>query len=134
MKLVAKKDFANVPSLAIKLEWYVKGADGKPLKNHIYKGARFSIGTSEIFDELDETDKNKVAQLMASNSVMVASDKPAVDKIDAEVAADRQREKQEKRRIKHEENRLTFDRRIGIWAIVVGLLAIAVTLYFELHK
>ena len=134
MKLVAKKDFANVPSLAIQLEWYVKGADGKPLKNHIHKGARFSIGTSEIFDGLDEADKNKVAQLMVSNSVMVASDKPAVDKIDAEVAADRQREKREKRRIKHEENRLTFDRRIGIWAIVVGLLAIAVTLYLELHK
>ena len=51
-----------------------------------------------------------------------------------EIASDKEREKRDKQRIKKEENRLTFDRRIGIWAIVVGLLAIALTLYLTFYR
>lgn len=90
MKLIANKDFANIPGNAIKLPNYVKGADGQPLENHIHKGAQFEVGTAAKFEQLGATDKVLVSQLMVSRSVL-AADEANVATINAEVAADQTR-------------------------------------------
>jgi len=81
MKLIAKKDFANVKSLGLK--------DLK-IPTHIPKGTRFSVGTTEIWDDLTEAEKRTVAQLVTSKSVVEDNDanKAVVAKIDAEVKAE----------------------------------------------
>ena len=83
MKLVAKKDFANVPSLAL---------TGLEVPTHVPKGKRFAVGAAELFADLSQTEKTLVAQLMVSKAVVADdSDKAnvaAIAKIDAEVKAE----------------------------------------------
>ena len=85
MKLVAKKDFANVGSLALE-------ASKHNLKHpmHVHKGVRFAVGTTEIFDDLKQAEKVVVAQLISSKSAVIDNDanKALVAKIDAEAAAE----------------------------------------------
>jgi hypothetical protein len=82
MKLVAIKDFANVKALDL---------DANELKlanaNHIPKGLRFSIGKTEVFKELNESQKEVVSKLVASASVVVDCKDNAdiVSRIDDEV-------------------------------------------------
>lgn len=94
MKLIAAKDFPNHPRLKIDLgDDHVKGADGKPLKNHIHKGARFSFGPdAEKFTEVDEKDPDRepLAWLFFTGSV-VANNKTNAARIDAEVANEQTR-------------------------------------------
>ena len=87
MKLVAKKDLLNVPELNLTLD---DKTTGFVHKNHVHKGHRFSIGTSEVFEELKRPEKKLVVDLLASESVIIdkAANKSAIDAIDAEVKAD----------------------------------------------
>jgi hypothetical protein len=124
MKLVANKSFANNTKPPIELDWYVKGADGKPLKNHIHKGARFAIGTADEFDNLTPDEKITVSQLMVSYSVVAASDAAAVAKIDAEIAEDKARDKRDRQRVWREQHRWTFDRRLVLYGILIAIIGI----------
>ena len=85
MKLVAIKNFANVKTLDLD----PKDHDLEhPL--HIHKGCRFAVGKSEVFKELNETDKGTVTQLFSSGSAVVDCDanKEIIAKIDGEVKAE----------------------------------------------
>lgn len=99
MKLVASRDFCNVPVLAIA---DLTDADGKVLKpphaRHVPKGARFEIGKADqqTVDDLNANDKLKLVQLLPSggaNCAVFATDKGAVARIDKEVAQDKARSK-----------------------------------------
>jgi hypothetical protein len=82
MKLVAIKNFTNVKSLDLD----PKDA-GLQHPLHIHKGCRFAVGKSEVFKELNETDKGIVTQLFSSGSAVVDCDanKEIVARIDSEV-------------------------------------------------
>lgn len=71
MKLIAIRDFANVPSLQVG-----KGSDGKfpvefPHENHVPKGYKFSIGTGETIEGLKASDKETIAALLGSKAVII---------------------------------------------------------------
>ena len=89
MKFVARKDFANAPSLKLKL---TKDTPGFVHELHVHKGHRFSVGSADTL-ELEDNQANKViiAQLIVSKSAVIDNDKnaPLIKKIDAEVAAER---------------------------------------------
>ena len=88
MKLIATRDFANVKPL---------GLDAVALKlaheNHIPKGTRFSVGSTEIFNDLRAAEKVTVAQLVTSKSAIIVNAENAalVAKIETEVAAEAKR-------------------------------------------
>ena len=92
MKLVARKDFANVPALGLKLN---EKTEGFIHENHVHKGHRFEVGSTDIFDDLKETEKVIVAQLMVSKSAVINNDsnKHVIAKIDAEAKIERAAEK-----------------------------------------
>ena len=89
MKFVARKDFANVPSLKLPL---TKSTPGFVHELHVHKGHRFEVGKAETL-ELEDNQSNKViiAQLIVSKSAVIDNEKnkPLIAKIDAEVAAER---------------------------------------------
>jgi|SRR5208283_3422939 len=88
MKLVAKKDFANVKALGLTVD---KKNDGFVHENVVHKGYRFAIGKPDIFDDLTENDKVIIVRLVSQAQVAVFDDdknKAAVAKIDAEVKAE----------------------------------------------
>ena len=133
MKLVAIRDLANVPKIGITVNPKSKGYKHP---NQIHKGYRFTFGSSNVFDELTPDEKEVVALLVTSNGAVIDDGSEtsiaAIAKIEAEIAEDKVREKRDRKCIKREENKLTFDRRLAIWGIIVGLLAIAVALYIAL--
>jgi hypothetical protein len=99
MKLVASRDFANVPGLAI---GELQTPDGKvltaPHPKHVPKGSRFEIGKTDqqTIDDLNANDKLKIVQLLPSggaNCAVFAKDTGAVAKIDKEVAENQKRAK-----------------------------------------
>ncbi len=89
MKLVATRPFANVRSLSLKV------GDSEH-KDHVPKGARFSIGTAEIAEDLEPADKEKLLRLHHSGCIVPESDLKAVKKIDDEVALENKREERAK--------------------------------------
>src|ERR1017187_3526579 len=93
MKLVAKRDFANVPSLGLTID---PKTPGFKHPKHVHKGYRFEIGTSPTFDGLNDAEKKIVAELKVSHAVADASDLAACAKIDEEVADDKKLEKRDK--------------------------------------
>jgi hypothetical protein len=82
MKLVAKKDFANVPVLGITID---PKTPGFVHSDHIHKGFRFSIGKSEDPKELSRPERTLIVSLVSSESVVV--DKPGNEKLIAEIDA-----------------------------------------------
>lgn len=89
MKVVASRDFLNVGKLGFT---NFTDASGSPItthKNHVPKGARFDIGTSDIIGDLIPSDKDKLVWLLPSggaNCIVFAKDADTVKKIDKEVA------------------------------------------------
>jgi hypothetical protein len=85
MKLVARRDFANVPKLGLKL---TDGTKGFVHAGHVHKGHRFEVGTSDIFEDLKVEDQATVAQLIGSRCAVydVDANKAVLAKIDAEVS------------------------------------------------
>lgn len=85
MKLVAIKNFANVPSLGLDPEEH-----NLIHKDHVHKGCRFAVGRSEVFKELNETQKSTVTQLVTSGSAVVDCKDNAeiIARIDKEVKAE----------------------------------------------
>ena len=94
MKLVAKKDFANVKSLGITVD---KVSAGFKHEGIIHKGYRFAIGTGEFYTDLNTTEQEAAGTLIkhglaaidnkenADNGVIPAIDKEV--KAEAEIAA-----------------------------------------------
>jgi ABC-type branched-subunit amino acid transport system ATPase component len=86
MKLVAIKDFANVKPLGLTIP---ETADGFVHANHVHTGFRFTIGKSEVFDDLTVPEQVTVAQLIRSKSAIIENDKnkELIAKVDAQVKA-----------------------------------------------
>jgi hypothetical protein len=95
MKYIAVNDFPNPPGNPIVLgdgQKHTLDANGKELKNHIHKGAQFSIGSATEYKNLSPSDKTLVAQLSVSGKIAEA--KPEiVSGILEEVKADAARAK-----------------------------------------
>ena len=91
MKFIAKKSFAFVPAMAGIV------TITKELKNpgHVDKGEELTIGTAEQVSDLTPTQKAVAGQLVASGSIVDASNKAEVKKIEAEVAAENKKAEQE---------------------------------------
>ena len=85
MKLVARKDFANVPAV---------GIQNLEVVTHVPKGFRFSIGKGDALGDLSESEKQLVAQLVVSKAAIPDDgDKfnaAAIVKVDAEVKASKE--------------------------------------------
>jgi len=121
MKLVTKRDFANVPRLGLTIDPKVPGFKHP---NHVHKGYRFEIGTAEKFDDLSDDDKKLVAELMVSQATVAAADTAEVAKIDAEVATDREREKQNNLALKRAKREpWTRAHKLQIAALSVSIVA-----------
>jgi hypothetical protein len=96
MKLVACKNFANVPSLGLKVNPEDVGFV-HPL--HVHKGYRFDIGTGKIYGDsktqtdLTQPERTLIAQLIVSKSAVIddgsSESKAVIARIDAEVAVER---------------------------------------------
>lgn len=87
MKIVAKKDFANVKQIGLTVN---SKSDGFVHANHIHKGYRFEIGKGEIYEDLTENDKGIITRLVYQAQVAVLDNdknKAIIAKIDAEVKA-----------------------------------------------
>src|SRR5579872_4179539 len=68
--------------------------DGKECKEHVHKGAIFTIGTASEFKDLAPAEKTLVSQLMVSKKIAEAT--PAnIERIDKEIAADKVREERD---------------------------------------
>ena len=128
MKFVAKRAFVNNLKPPIELDWYVKGADGKPLTNHIHKGARFRWGSADKFDDLPQPEKETVALLVKSQAVTIDDGAPdsnsVIAKIDAEIASDKALEKRDRQWVWREQHRWTFDRRLVLYGILIAIVGI----------
>jgi hypothetical protein len=86
MKLIALKDFRNVPSLELEIKDALH-------PSHIHKGATFEIGKAAALKDCSKTDQQLIAQLIVSSSVGDATDENVVKAVKAEVDADEKREK-----------------------------------------
>lgn len=86
MKLIALKDFRNVPGLELE----IKDAQHD---NHVHKGATFEIGKYDVLKDCSKTDQQTVAQLIVSGCVGDATDEKVVKAVKLEVEADEKREK-----------------------------------------
>jgi len=102
MKYICTSDFPNPPGKPIVIEdvrdesgKVVRAQShvlvgGKPAKEHVHKGAVFTIGTASEFKDLSPADRTLVAQLFVSKKIKDAT--PAnIKAIDEEVAADKKR-------------------------------------------
>lgn len=108
MKLIATNNFPNLPGNSIVLEdikdekgavvlkqAHVTDSTGKALKNHIHKGARFSIGAASEFKDLSPNDRQTVAMLRFAGKVADAT--PAnVERIETELKAEKIRDDADK--------------------------------------
>jgi hypothetical protein len=90
MKLIAKRDFANVPALRLQLTGETPGFVHE---NIVHKGHRFEIGTAPEFKNLHPSEKEVVTQLIASHAAIldIAPNQAAIAVIVAEVAAEAKR-------------------------------------------
>lgn len=88
MKLVAIKDFANVRALGLTIP---EGEEGFKHAGHVHKGYRFSIGSTEIYDDLKAIEKENVGQLLHARCAILDDKDNAkvIAKLDAEVAKER---------------------------------------------
>ena len=71
-----------------------------------------------------------VSDLRREGCICNADDEDRVKAVKDEIAAEKKREMRDKR----QQERLTFDRRIAIWGIIIAILAIAVVIYLEFYK
>jgi hypothetical protein len=98
MKFVAIRDLANVPSIGITVD---PKSPGFKHPKHIHKGYRFTFGSTDIFDDLPQSEKLTVSQLLVSKGVVIddgsAASNAAIAKVEAEIAEDKEREKRDKR-------------------------------------
>ena len=62
--------------------------DGKECKEHVHKGAIFSIGTASTFSDLSTAEKTLVSQLAVSKKIAEATPQ-TVERINKEVAAEK---------------------------------------------
>lgn len=95
MKYICTNDFPNPIGNPITLgdsQKHVTDANGRELKNHIHKGAQFSIGSATEFKDLSPAEKTLVAHLTVSGKIAEAKD-ATVTKINDEVKADKSRAK-----------------------------------------
>ncbi len=81
MKLIALKDFRNVPGLELKI------ADAEH-DNHVHKGAIFDIGNGKTLKDCSKADQVTVAQLTVAGCVGDGTDAKLIKAIEEEVAAD----------------------------------------------
>lgn len=86
MKLIATKDFANVPALGLS----IKDAQHPA---HIHKGATFEIGKEATLGKLTKSEQELVATLIVSEVAGDASDEKLVKQINAEVEAETKKAK-----------------------------------------
>lgn len=86
MKLIALKDFRNVPGLELEIEDALHA-------NHVHKGATFEIGKADALKDCSKSDQQTIAQLIVSGCVGDANDANVVKAVKAEVDADEKREK-----------------------------------------
>lgn len=88
MKLVAIKDFANVRALGLTIP---EETEGFKHGGHVHKGHRFTIGTTEIYDDLKAVEKENVGQLLHARCAIFDDKDNAklIAKLDAEVAKER---------------------------------------------
>lgn len=70
MKFVAAKDFHNSKALGINLD---PKAAGFRHPNHIHKGARFALGTSESYKELSPLQQEQAGTLLKHNCAVIDS-------------------------------------------------------------
>lgn len=89
MKLVAKNDFFNSPSLGITVD---KKDKLFRHENHVHKGARFEIGSAEHFKDLKPDEKENVGRLLAHGCAVMNSEENdkngVIETIDAEAKAE----------------------------------------------
>lgn len=91
MKVVASRDFLNVPTLSFSGFTDASGKSLTPHKLHVPKGARFELGTADqkSTTDLSAGDKLKAVQLLPGGGaacIVFASDTLAVERIDKQVA------------------------------------------------
>ncbi len=95
MNFVARKQFANVKELGLKLDEKEKGFIHQ---EHVHKGARFSYGKEGVeYIDLPANEKQVIGQLLHSGCAVIDNTKDdqsvkAVAKIDAQVKAERKAE------------------------------------------
>jgi hypothetical protein len=90
MKLVAKRDFANVPALRLKL---TEKTPGFVHENIVHKGLRFEVGPSDDFKNLHPSEKEVVTQLLSANAAIldISANAAPIALIDTAVAAESKR-------------------------------------------
>lgn len=86
VEFVVKRQTINVESLNLK----VKSGDAEiPVNGMIPRGARFSLGgPSGELKDLPSGDKDRVRPLLATDCIVLASNKAAVENIDRRVKED----------------------------------------------
>ena|SRR5581483_11579708 len=95
MKLIAAKDFYNSKSLGITID-----PKDKLFRhaNHVHKGARFSIGTSDNFKDLDAITQERVGTLLKYGCVVLVNQENesngVIDTIEKEAKAEFEAHKQ----------------------------------------
>lgn len=94
MKLIALKDFRNVPALRLTDDG--KSTVDKAVHDeHIHKGAVFDIGAGKTLDELRKSDRPTaeiVAQLVVAGCVGEANDAKVVAAVKEDLAQDSRRQ------------------------------------------
>jgi hypothetical protein len=87
MKLIALKDFRNVPGLEIELE-------DAAHDHHVHKGATFAIGSGKEMKDCSKSDQLAIAQLVVSGCVGDANDEKIVKRVNDEVKAENAKAKE----------------------------------------
>lgn len=85
MKLIALKDFRNVPILGLKF-------DDANKNNQVDKGETLDIGTGKTLKECNNHDKAIIAQLVMAGCVGDAADEKVVAAVKTELELDKRRE------------------------------------------
>lgn len=85
MKLIALKDFRNVPALSLEIKDALH-----PL--HVHKGATFELGKGDTLKDCSKPDQELLAHLNLAGCIGDANDEAVVKAVKAEVAADKKRE------------------------------------------
>jgi hypothetical protein len=94
MQFIALRDFAKVPLIAKHIDL----GDQTRHPNAIHKGAVFNIGKRDKFKELQQEEKELVAQLILARCIADAGDPKIVKAVQDEIAADALRDENRARR------------------------------------
>lgn len=85
MKFIAASDFKNVPRLGI------SPVSGAPNKDHIPKGTRFAIGTSDNIADLRPEQQETIGHLWHAGRIVSEDNTKAAKLIDDEVKMEKAR-------------------------------------------